>query len=334
MPNSTPAEQAAKDLYNHKGGTFTDNNGTVHKYVGADAIIAAWLKAPFPATFFSSYHQTPLINPTLAYSSGQLIKGYVGGLDPGGNNINQGGGSSFGNHQTTVDTLSNGYEIELNYQPIKNWNVTLNYSHVNAKRENIDPASQAFIGTMTKFMNGPGGQVRMWYNGGPTVGANWNSSIVAPYAVLVNELGHQAPEVSPWRVNLISTYSIDHGALKGTFVGGALRAEAGRIIGYKYNPNYKNSISNDPNYADVVALTLGGLDVNQPFIGKTDSHVDMWIGYKMKLSHRVNWRVQLNVQSVGEKDHLVTAGINPDGSTALVRISQGMGFRLTNSFEF
>jgi hypothetical protein len=174
----------------------------------------------------------------------------------------------------------------------------------------------------------------MWYNGGSTLGSVWNSSIVAPYTVLLNELGHEAPEVSPWRVNMVSTYSFDHGFAKGVFVGGALRVEAGRIIGYHFDPNFKNLNSNDPNYAGVAFLTLGGLNVNQPFIGKNDTHVDLWVGYSRKLTRKINWRTQLNVRSVGETDHLVAARINPDGSIALARIVQGMGFQLTNTFDF
>jgi hypothetical protein len=335
LPRNTPAQIAAYNAYNHTGGTFTDANGTVHTSPGGDAIVKAWLNAPFPSTFFSSYHLTPALDPTLAYKSGRLLDGYVGGI-PGGiaAGVPAGGGSSFGNHQTTVDNLSDGTEVELSYQPTKNWNITMNYSKVHATHENIDPVSKAFIGSLTAFMNGPGGQVREWYNGGGTLGAQWNSSIVAPYAVLVNELGHAAPEVSPWRFNAVSTYSFDHGFLKGVFVGGALRMEAGRILGYHYDPAFKNAISTDPNYASVVALTLGGLDVNKPFIGNTDTHVDAWIGYSQKLTRKINWRIQLNLRSVGEKDKLVASRINPDGSLALARISQGMGYQLTNSFDF
>ena len=36
-------------------------------------------------------------------------------------------------------------ELELSYQPVKNWNLILNYSKVHATRENIDPVSQAFL---------------------------------------------------------------------------------------------------------------------------------------------------------------------------------------------
>ena len=214
--------------------------------------------------------------------------------------------------------------------------MTLNYSHVNATHSDIDPAAQAFISKMTGFMNGPGGQIRMWCNSctGNLLGADWNSSIVAPFTVELNDQGHAAPEVAPWRLNLITNYTFDRGPIKGVFVGGALRMEASRILGYKYNPNFKNVNSTDPNYANVVAVTEGGLDVNQPFYGPTDTHLDGWVGYSRKVYKNVNWRIQLNLRSIGEKDHLVAAQYEPDGSLALARIQQGMGWTLENSFDF
>jgi outer membrane receptor protein involved in Fe transport len=335
LPHTTPAEIAAYNSYNVNGGTYTDVNGTTHHTPGITAMVNAWLNAPFPSTFFTSYHQSPGIDPTIAYKSGRLLDGYVGGI-PGGisGGVPAGGGSSFGNHQTTVDNLSKGTEVELTYQPVKNWNIILNYTHNTATNLAIDPVSAAFIGALTKFYNGPGGQVREWYNGGGTVQDGWNSSIVAPYAVLNNELGHSSPEVSPWRLNLVTNYTIDHGALKDVFFGGAFRVEAGRIIGYQYDPTFVNSISTDPNYASVVSLTLGGLNVNKPYIGQNEKHVDAWIGYNRKLTNKIKWRIQLNLKSVGENDRLIASRINPDGSLALARIVQGMGYQLTNSFDF
>jgi len=296
-------------------------------------IVNAWLNVPLADTYFTSYNLEPPIKPSLAKASGQLDSAFLNGY----NDLtapNEGSGSDFGDHVTTVDNLSKGVEIELTTQLLRNWNLTLNYSHVNATHSDIDPAAQAFISQLTGFMNGPGGAIRMWCNSCGTLGADWNSSIVAPFTVELNDQGHEAPEVSPWRVNVVSNYTFDRGPIKGAFVGGALRMEASRILGYLYNPNFKNVNSSDPNYANVVAVTEGGLDVNQPIMGPTDTHVDMWVGYTRKVYKNVNWRVQLNLKSVGEKDHLTPAQYEPDGSLALARIQQGMGWTLENSFDF
>jgi hypothetical protein len=319
--------------YGNGSGYATGSAQYIATNAASQQIVNAWLNIPLADSYFTSYNLSPAIKPSLAKASGQLDAAFLGGY----NDLtapNEGGGSDFGDHVTTVDNLSKGVEIELTTQLLRNWNVTLNYSHVNATHEDIDPAAQAFISQLTGFMNGPGGQIRMWCNSCGTLGADWNSSIVAPFTVELNDQGHEAPEVSPWRLNLITNYTFDRGPIKGVFVGGALRMEASRILGYRYNPNFKNVNSTDPNYSNVVAVTEGGLDVGQPIMGPTDTHVDMWIGYSRKVYKNVNWRVQLNLRSVGEKDHLTPAQYEPDGSLALARIQEGMGWTLENSFDF
>ncbi len=299
----------------------------------SQAIVNAWVNNPFSANFFSSYNLEPVINPTLAHTTGQIASGFIGAYNDASGPV-LGGGSDFGDHQTTVDNLSKGIEIELTAQPLRNWQVTLNYSKVDATHENIDPAMQKFISQVTGFMNGPGGQIRMWCNSCGTLGADWNSSIVAPWTVQLNDQGHEAPEVAPWRLNLITTYIFDRGLFKGWFVGGALRTEAGRILGYHYDPNFVNINSSDPNYAAVAAVTQGGLNTGEPWRGPADTHVDAWVGYSRKVFRNVNWRIQLNMTNVGEKDNLVPSAYEPDGSLALMRIQEGMTYRLENSFDF
>jgi hypothetical protein len=326
----TPAEAAAALDYNLHGGVAP--NGRT--YAGGLAVVDAWLHVPLPAGYLASYNSTPRLDPALGSASGNLRDSYPAVYNDA-SLVQTSTGGDFGNHQTTADNLSSGTEIELTFQPVRDWNITMNFTRTHATRQNIDPASRAFISTMTGFINGPGGQIRMWSNGdaGMLVG-QWNSNIVAPYTVELNELGHEAPEVAPWRLNVVTTYALDHGLLKGLFFGGAFREEAGRIIGYHFNSTLRNANSDDPNYANVSFLTLGGLDVNQPFRGRNDWHFDAWLGYSRKLTRALDWRIQLNLRSVGEHDHLVSARINPDGNIALARIEQGMGWQLTNAFDF
>jgi hypothetical protein len=207
----TPAADAAADNYNLNGGI----SPTGFSFVGARAVIDAWLGkttstsqghtiaiTPLPIVqfpnFFSSYDLSPPIDPRIGARTGNLRDSYIGGYNDV-NGPDPGGGQPRGDHQTTVDTLSEGTEIEFTAQPTRNWSLTLNYSKVKATRANIDPDSQAFMGAMTAFMNGPGGEVindffgpGVFYNG--TI---WNFWMVGPYTVLLNQLGHEAPEVSP-----------------------------------------------------------------------------------------------------------------------------------------
>ncbi|HEX7632505.1 MAG TPA: hypothetical protein VF388_10250, partial [Lacunisphaera sp.] len=71
-----------------------------------------------------------------------------------------------------------------------------------------------------------------------------------------------------------------------------------------------------------------------PWYGPDDQHFDFWVGYGRKISSRINWRIQLNLRNVGERAKLVPVNIQPDGSVALSRIQDGMGWQITNTFEF
>ncbi len=296
-------------------------------------IISAWLNdLPTGKGFFDAYGMTFPINPGTAKSSGQLMNGLNAAQQ--GYIIGASGAYNPGNQQpgtitavSTSDQISKGVEYELNYSPTKNWNLTVNYSHVNASNLNIDPATQAFMKNMKAFMAGPGGALRMWGNDGGSsgndIGTQWYNDIYLPYVVLLNSIGRSSPAIAPWRLNLVTTYKFENDALKGVYVGGGMRLEAGKIIGYKYSATYKN-----------VEGTVGGLDPDTAMIGSSQHHYDLWFGYSRKLTNKINWSVQLTLNDVGASKKIVAERLQPNGNLALGRIQEGMSWNLRNTFEF
>ncbi len=332
----TPAGAATKPVATYGyGGTGA---------VSMTDIVNAWIHMPIPDNFFNFFGITGnRPDPVKTRSTGKLYQGFstpfvngfegVGGQQPSGAQ----------NTVSTVDNVSNGWEYELSAQPIKNWNITVNYSRTEATKNNIDAITQKFMADNLAFYQGPGGQLRLWgasqtagygtntnptglptypwapgQDNGSTVATKWIAGVYNPYLVTALAQGQSAPEVSPWRFNLITTYNFDRGVARGAFAGGAIRMEAGRILGYRLNP------------------TTLVLDVKQVLVGPTDTHYDLWVGYskKFELGKNINWRIQLNLRDVGEKSHLVAARYEPDGTLALARIQQGMTWQLTNTFEF
>jgi len=311
-------------------------------------IVNAWLHLPVSDSFFNFWGITgnrPV--PAQTRSTGKLYFGFTQPWTDAGGLPGVGGQQPSGsqNIKSTVDNVSKGWEYELAAQPMKNWNLAVNYSRTSATKTNIDAVTQAFMAQNLAFYQGPGGQLRLWganqtagytaisnpgqtpivysfttgQNAGSTVGPQWIAGVYNPYLVTASSQGQSAPEVSPWRLNVVTTYNIDHGIARGAFVGGAVRVEAGRILGYRLSAD--NSI----------------LDVNQPLIGPNDRYFDMWLGYSKPIgfaSRKINWRIQLNLHNVGTKSKLVPARYEPDGTLALARIEQGMTWELTNSFEF
>jgi catechol 2,3-dioxygenase-like lactoylglutathione lyase family enzyme len=221
---------------------------------------------------------------------------------------------SFGSAPVaTCDTTSKGWEVELTAQPIKQWTVSINASKTDAAYSAISPSIEAWINTMTEFLAGDAGLIKLW--GGDTFRKNWNDNIVLPFNVLKSQIGQQAPEIAQWRFNLVNNYNFDSGFLKGANIGVAYRWEDKRVLGYGLD-------------------TAGNLDVALPLYGPTDEHFDVWVGYGRKLTSKIDWRIQLNLRNVGERTKLVPVSLNPDGQMALARIQAGMGWSITNTFSF
>lgn len=218
---------------------------------------------------------------------------------------------------STVDTLSKGQEFELSANLTKNWNFTLNYVRTFATRTNLDSSTITYMNGLNSFLTGDAGYLRLWGLASYQLSTLWHKDLWLPYQVTLSSQGQSAPEVAPWRLNVISSYNFSRGKLKGFMLGGAARIEAARISGYRYSS------------------TLGYLDVNQPIHGPKDTHLDLWAGYTRKLNYRnLVWHAQLNLRNVGENTRLVPSYFEPDGSLSLARIQQGMEWRLSNSLEF
>jgi outer membrane receptor protein involved in Fe transport len=327
VPNSgggpgTPGFDNAPETIGTPG--FNGPAGTAGSYYSGQAIVNAWLNIPVPNNFFNYYGIHPVtINPAAASASGQLASAFGPGF-----NDSTSAGFSPGNEQpgpinavSTETETSKGTELELTAQPMRNWNITLNYSTTNAIKTAIDPATVGFMAALNSFFNGPGGQVREWYNGGGRLGPDWQRNVYAPYLTEVAEEGQSAPDLPHWNFNLVTTYNFDRGPLKGVLVGGGFRDEGSRVLGYQFNQALNSG--------------SGGLDVSKPWRGPTDKHLDLWFGYQHRVfANKVNWRIQANLTNVFENAHLVPAQYEPDGSLALARIEDGMQWSLTNSFEF
>ncbi len=222
---------------------------------------------------------------------------------------------SFGTGPSAVvDTTSKGVEIELNARLTDNWNMTMNVSKTKASRTAISPTIDEWIETYTTFIEGDAGLIRIW--GGDTMRDTWRNNVLAPYEVLKSQIGSSAPEVSPWRFNLVTNYNFTEGHLSGVNVGLAYRWEDKRILGYRYDE------------------TAGTLDIDRPWYGPSEDHVDLWLGYGREINDSVYWRIQLNLRNVGEDYGLTPVNIQPDGSVALSRITEGMTWTLSNSISF
>lgn len=227
------------------------------------------------------------------------------------------GGLANGTYPTgTIDDQSKGVELELTGQVTKNWNVSVNASKQTADQIALGQALVQFVEAQYAKFQSPAGDLRLWSGGDMNLRQYYQANIYATFQFLQGGNGRLVPEMAPWRFNAVTDYAFDRGLLKGFNVGLGYRWQQGAILGYGLNADYSN------------------LDIDKPFWGKSTDAVDLWIGYEHKLSSKVNWRIQLNMRSVGTKAHLEPVSVEPDGTPALERIVEGQTWFLTNTISF
>lgn len=224
----------------------------------------------------------------------------------------------------TEDSRSEGYEIELNAMPTKNWRLTFNATKTEAQRTNIGGANlTAFISAYeTALRTTPVGDLRIWWGGAgnETSLFQWNNNIGSEYAQRRLQEGTNVPELREWRFNAVSNYDFDSGFLKGVNVGVGMRYESDIVIGYAPLPG-------------ATANTVS-FDLAHPYKGPSETNYDFWIGYTRKLTRNIDWQIQLNVRNAFVGNELIPVTTQPDGSPAGFRIRPPQTWTLTNTFNF
>jgi hypothetical protein len=264
-------------------------------------------------TAYSTWRSSGNIQPLVAaaQASGFNVGTYTTGFSSQ-NNGQINGISPNG----TIDNTSEGYEIEVNFTPVPNWNLQVNASKTTAYRESLGAPMLDFIDTQWAKLQGPAGDLRLWWGGDNNVRRYYNDNIISAVEFQKESIGFQVPELRPWHFGGITNYSFTEGRLKGFNVGGAYRWQDKQILGY--------GLKGDKT----------GLDVTKPFHGESEDHVDLWVGYQRKINRNIEWRIQLNLRNVGEDIGLTPISVNPDGVIAAQRINEGMSWAVTNTFSF
>jgi hypothetical protein len=225
----------------------------------------------------------------------------------------------------TTDTISKGMEFELNAKPTPNWDVAFNAAKTSATQNNIGGALKEWVEAMTPLANGPAGDLRQWWAGdGNNFRAIWARDILAQFNLLKLQEGSNVPELRPWRFNLISNYAFTENFLKGSNVGVAYRWEDSVVTGY----GIKSAINS------TTGLTDYSYDIQHPFKGPSEKHLDFWLGYGHKVTSKIGWRIQLNVRDILARKKLIPISVNPDGTPAAYRIPDLTSWSLTNTFNF
>jgi len=339
LPAWGAADAAATGMYiadsSYTGGSFTTLSGTTSATQLQIDAVADW-KANFAnyfsQEFFDSYGLGVNVN---AITTGNWASVYNNAStftnSPYPWTIaNTGGGKVNGMYPiVSQDIESKGWEIEATLRPVENWDITFNISKVNAVQTALGQSTIDFILKQKEFFDGAAGLLPLWgywggeYSSTGTLRSYFLQNIWSAYLLQTAQTGSAQPELRNWSFKAISNYTFTKGFLKGVNIGGGYRWSSKPILGYGITE-----------IDDGNGGTMWLMDVNKPIKGWEDQHFDMWIGYGRKLTEKIDWRIQLNVQNVLESARLAPVSVLPDGSVAQWRILQGQTFTLTNTFKF
>ncbi len=225
----------------------------------------------------------------------------------------------------TEDSESRGYEFEFNAQATKNWRLTFNAAKTDANRSNIGGAALAdFVAKYEKALKTTAaGDLRIWWGGAGNENTTfqWNSNVGSEFTSRKLQEGTNVPELREWRFNMITNYDFKEGMLKGVGVGAGYRWQDTVVVGYR---PVAGKTASDVSF-----------DIANPYRGPAETNVDLWVGYgRRQVWRNVDWRIQLNVRNVGQRDGLIPITVQPDGSPAGYRISPVQAWSLSNSFKF
>ncbi|MCG8525389.1 MAG: hypothetical protein MI748_03335 [Opitutales bacterium] len=224
-------------------------------------------------------------------------------------------------------TTSEGMEIDIVYNPTKNWRIAWNISKQEAMRSNLGPATREYLtyrfDEWTSTTPGGPGFLIADESDQPVNVRVFDTLLNSLNADLARE-GAKVPELREWRTNVITNYTFDKDSRLGGFnVGGAFRWEDEKAIGY---PIIEREFDGQ---------MLKVPDLDNPYTDDPITKVDLWVGYKTKIwDGKIDWKLQLNLQNVFSDGEVVGVSTQPDGSIRSAVWREGRTFSLRSVFEF
>jgi hypothetical protein len=236
-------------------------------------------------------------------------------------------GDQITNLVSLSDVVSEGYEIELVYNPTRNWRIAINAAQAKAVRANIASLELQFVdeflanvaevrdGELFNFVRNPGSNYEPWLE-------QYRSETIYGLRAEAAQSGSATPEIREWRANLVTSYKFDDGFLEGFRIGGAIRWQDKAAAGY-------------PSLRDENNLLVADLD--NPWYAPDTTYVDANLGYNRDIrlfGKDVTWNINLNIRNIFGGDDLIPIKINPDGSYGTVRIPPERTWSLATSINW
>jgi outer membrane receptor protein involved in Fe transport len=229
----------------------------------------------------------------------------------------------------TGSTISEGDEFEVYANLKPGWDLSFNAAKTTAQRTNLAKPYVDWITKRWTEFQGPAGDMRLWGGDddwqdapghtGESARGKFRRETMSGFNLWNALDGADVPELRPWRFNVVSNYSFQSGMLKGTNLGVSYRWQDKSVTGFPVVTNAEGELV---------------YDVNNPYKGKSEDSIDLWVGYETKITDKVTWRTQLNVRNLLASDDLIPVTVQPDGSYAAMRIPEPRTISLSNTISF
>jgi outer membrane receptor protein involved in Fe transport len=236
--------------------------------------------------------------------------------------------TEFAGNVTTVDTRAQGEELSLTANPSPQWNFRLTAKAGRARRSNIAPEIRAFynqgidewrrIAAANPNLR-PASDVD---GSGRTLAEQVDLATAAIQNIALRESAESFPS-SKQQVRFTGRYNFGgDGPLKGLAIGTFYNWNSAPVVGY-------------------FRLADGSFDLKKPYKGEDTSEVSLFFTYGRRLTKKVRWTIQLNIDNALDDDkprlsQVVNRVGGVDGDLFAVRHRPGNGriFKLTTTFDF
>jgi hypothetical protein len=298
--NSNIGGEISQLAYNVQFVLQTDNSNNA----AGEAALATYLNSPAGKQYL------------------KVMQFQVGAPVPTQNNLPAFQSQNGGNGQVvgTSDLVSTGNEYEIGMNPLPNWRIAINANSAAAVTSNSGVQFAQLLSTeFVPLLNGPAGSLLENVQPGETFKQLVETQVIEPFQTVQLGDGTATQELRKWHCNVITNYDFTWTPLRGWGIGGAIRWMDKIGIGY---PIINNAV-------------LGPIpDLEHPFYGPSEIHYDAWISYHHALPRHIQWKAQLNLQSIGVGNKLIPIIAQPNGQVAAWRIDEPMTWAVTNTFTF
>lgn len=254
------------------------------------------------------------------YLTEELKLAYNYRMAPNGSSLTQ----AAGNVVDTQDIESRGFEVELVYNPNRNWRVAFNAAKQETVLTNIMPRITSLLNTLwlphLEKYGGLDWNLPVEAVAGNTTRQQINAALLDYFAVKGQE-GRAQGEQRKWRMNAVTRYQFGEGRLKGFSIGGSARWEDQYAQGY-------------PLLVDATGVVRP--DVARPWMSDRELSFDLMLGYRRRILNDKDWTVQLNARNLQnwDSDAVTVSRRQPDGTPARARFDPPLQILVTNTFRF